>query len=211
MPIMRRVPERWPALCALTVGCAMAHAALLYGGMTPTVPVKPAVDGAVAVRLIVAEPPPTNLAADTPDRTLLARGGPPRPVAPRSAAVAPPHPATAGSASAPPALPRYLPTEALDVKPMPRSAPDERHVDSVPRSGLPIRVRVFVEAEGSVSAVNVLSHAPGDEDAAHSMAEMFRETAFIPGRLTGRDVASFIDIELVLEPTLPPPIPLAHY
>lgn len=94
---------------------------------------------------------------------------------------------------------------------MPRSAPDERFVDEVHRSGLPIRVRLFVEADGSVSSADVLSLVPGDEEAAQSVVAMFRDTAFIPGRLGGRDVASYLDIEIVLEPTLAPVVPVAHF
>jgi hypothetical protein len=105
----------------------------------------------------------------------------------------------------------HLPTSALDVSPMPRSSPDEAQVESVTHSGLPIRVRLFVEADGRVSEANVLSHTPGDEDAALRVATMFQQTAFIPGRLAGRDVASFIDIEVVLEPNLPVTVPVAHF
>lgn len=94
---------------------------------------------------------------------------------------------------------------------MPASAPDERHVEEAPKSGLPIRVRLFVEANGGVSSAKVLSNAPGDEEAAQRVIAMFRDTAFVPGRLGGRDVASYIDIEIVLEPSLPEVIPLAHF
>lgn len=99
----------------------------------------------------------------------------------------------------------------LDVRPLPKSAPDDRVLDDVARSGLPIRIRVFVEADGGVSNVTVLSHAPGDDDAASAVAAMFRDTAFIPGRLAGNDVASFVDIELSLEPVAAPAIPLQRY
>lgn len=98
----------------------------------------------------------------------------------------------------------HLPTSALDVPPMPRSAPDEQYVEHVHRSGLPIQVRLYIDASGSVTETNLLGAAPGDEEAAEQVMVMFRETAFSPGRLQGREVASFIDIELVLEPTLPP-------
>lgn len=105
----------------------------------------------------------------------------------------------------------HLPTAALEMRPMPRSAPDESLIEDVRKSGLPIRVRVFVEADGRVSSVDVLSAAMGDEDAALGVAAMFRDTAFIPGRMAGRDVASFIDIEIALEPTPQPAIPLTQF
>ncbi len=98
----------------------------------------------------------------------------------------------------------HLPTGVLDVPPMPRSAPDEQYVEHVHRSGLPIQVRLFIDSSGSVTETSLLGAAPGDEEAAEQVMVMFRKTAFSPGRLQGREVASFIDIELVLEPTLPP-------
>jgi hypothetical protein len=104
----------------------------------------------------------------------------------------------------------HLASHVLDVAPIPVSAPDERHVQDAHRSGLPIRVRLFIEDDGKVSDGIVLAAAPGDEQAAQSVLEMFRETAFIPGRLDGRDVASFIDIELTLDLTLPEVIPVTR-
>jgi hypothetical protein len=102
----------------------------------------------------------------------------------------------------------HLPTRVLDMPPMPRSAPDEQFVDDTHKSGLPIRVRVFVEDDGKVSSVDLLNAAPGDEGSAERVMAMFRETAFSPGRRQGRDVPSFIDIEIVLEPTLPQLVPV---
>jgi hypothetical protein len=106
---------------------------------------------------------------------------------------------------------RYLPTSVLDIRPMPRSAPDESRVEHVHKSGLPIRVRLYVEPNGSVSSGDIRSVAPGDEESAAQVIAMFRDTAFSPGRLQGREVASFIDIEIVLEPKLPESTPIVRH
>jgi hypothetical protein len=119
-------------------------------------------------------------------------------------------PRAAQAAASMPASREHLPTSALDVGPMPRSSPDERHVENVHKSGLPIRIRLFVEDDGRVSATEVLSVVTGDEDVAQSVILMFQETAFIPGRLNGRDVASFIDIEIVLDSIRPEVITLSR-
>lgn len=105
----------------------------------------------------------------------------------------------------------YLPTNLLDIRPMPRSAPNEAYVESAHKSGLPIRVRLFVEEDGVISTVEVLSVAPGDEEAAAQVISMFRDTAFSPGRRGGRDVASFMDIEVILESKLPELAPLVLF
>jgi hypothetical protein len=97
----------------------------------------------------------------------------------------------------------HLPTKALDLPPMPRSAPDRQMLDGFHRSGLPMKVRLFVEADGTVSATELLASAPGDDETATQVMAMFRDTAFSPGRRRGVDVASFIDLEIILEPVLP--------
>lgn len=120
---------------------------------------------------------------------------------PRPRATTSPTPPT----EAPPRVntgPSFHPTDDLDIAPVPRSAPDERALDGAHRSGLPIRVRVFLRADGIVWNVELLSYAPGDRDTAKRVARMFRETAFVPGRRAGRDVASFMDIEIRLDPLL---------
>jgi hypothetical protein len=111
-----------------------------------------------------------------------------------------------GSTAAP-----HLPTVQLDIGPMPRSSPDDSRLEGSHRSGLPMRMRLFVDADGEVSRVDVLSSAPGDEETAQRVATMFRETAFTPGRLDGQDVASFIDIEIVLEADMPAAVPLTQF
>lgn len=103
----------------------------------------------------------------------------------------------------------YWPTQELDMPPMPRSAPNGRYLDAAHRSGLPIRLRIFVSANGSLSKVDLVSAVPGDEDVAQQAIAMFRDTAFIPGRRAGIDVPSFLDVELLLASAVTLPVPLA--
>ncbi len=208
---------RRPALLALTAVCVLAHAGVLCG--LPRLHASPGTDAERhnVMRLMnvsVAMPD-----AAKPDTTVTQRSGPdaarsatpaPRASAARGGGVARPAP-DAPRESAPVVLPptveaaiEHLPTSALDVPPMPRSAPDEQLVEHVHRSGLPMQIRLYIDAGGSVTETSLLGAAPGDEEAVEHVMAMFRETAFSPGRLRGREVASYIDIELVLEPTLPP-------
>ena len=208
--------KRRAALVTLTVVCVLAHAAAL-GGLShwqaglgrdvaqadvlfvthvrTTMRDTPLREGAVA------EPggvEPAPLAKLTPRRAAIPTE-PPGAMAPAPAAPAPTAPPSATETAI-----DHLPTSALDVSPMPRSAPDEQYVENVHRSGLPMQLRLFIDASGSVTEARLLSAAPGDEEAAEQALAMFRDTAFSPGRLHGREVASFIDIELMLEPALPP-------
>jgi hypothetical protein len=191
----------------------LAHAAVIqhwgFGGRSNTA--LPAEGGAMQTRIVslpLASPldapsdsvvQPTNEVA-RPLRAVPFSAATER-VASRGTAVP-----TLGGTQAP-----HLPTAKLDIGPMPRSSPDDSRLEGSHRSGLPMRVRLFVDAGGAVSRVDVLSSAPGDEETAQRVAMMFRETAFTPGRLDGRDVASFIDIEIVLDPDMPATVPLTQF
>lgn len=220
--------KRRVALASLTVACVMAHAAVL-GGLSKARDgdKSPGATEAAAqvahVRLlpvaVVAEPQPAAASIDA--ATAQQQAPVSAPTAGRADArsnikAKPPaaHPPTAWVWPADSAFASidspHLPTSELDVRPMPRSAPNEAYVESVHKSGLPIRVRLFIEPSGMVSMVDVLGVASGDEDAAAQVVAMFRDTAFVPGRRRGVDVPSFVDIEIVLEPKLPERAPLVQ-
>jgi hypothetical protein len=200
----------WPVWCGLTLACALAHAVVLQRwSWSSAVPADHA-GVAISTRVVIVPGPTVSVVPEASVRAAV-----PMPAALRRATASTPARTdaepTRRAAAIASSTARHLPTDALDIRPMPKSSPDERHVEGVHKSGLPIRVRLFVEADGSVSSAEVLSNAPGDEDAARSVAVMFRDTSFIPGRLADRDVASYLDVEIVLEPVLPDIIPLAHY
>jgi hypothetical protein len=213
--VARRLSNRRPVLLALTGACALAHAAVLGGlprlqaafkrdasqhsvmhvtSFSAAMPEAPQRDAVVTQRSALDA---ATSAAPTP------KGSAARTGTGRAIPVAPREPAPAAQPPAADAVIEHLPTSALDVPPMPRSAPDEQYVEHVHRSGLPMQIRVFIDASGSVTETRLLGAAPGDEEAIEQVMAMFRETSFSPGRLHGREVASFIDIELVLEPAAP--------
>ncbi len=201
---------------ALTAACVLAHAAAL-GGL-PRLYAAPSRDVApnsvmrlTNVSMAMPEATQHNVAAiqhsafdAAPPAAPAPKGSTARTGSARTALVAPREPAPVVLPPTTDDAIEHLPTSALDVPPMPRSAPDEQYVEHVHRSGLPIQVRLYIDASGGVTEASLLGAAPGDEEAAEQVMAMFRETAFSPGRLQGREVASFIDIELVLEPALPP-------
>jgi hypothetical protein len=202
---------------ALTaVMCVLAHAAVL-GGL-PRLHAAPNQDAVqpIAMRLVpvsvtVPETPPKDVTVirrsafdAVPAKAPTPRGSTAKVGEARVTPGVLREPAHSASPPAPDTAIEHLPTSALDLPPMPRSAPNEQYVEHVHHSGLPMQIRLFVDASGSVTETSLIGAAPGDEEAAEQVMAMFRETAFSPGRLQGRVVASFIDIELVLEPTLPP-------
>jgi hypothetical protein len=89
----------------------------------------------------------------------------------------------------------FLSPADLDVAALPRSAPDITMIGGLMWSGVPMRLRLFVNATGKVVDVAVLQTADTD-DVVDKVKAMFLATAFIPGRAHGVDVASYKDIEL---------------
>lgn len=111
-----------------------------------------------------------------------------------SAAAAYPHLAPAARAEPDP----FIPAELLDHPLVPRSAPDLALLDGLSFTGLPVRLRLYVDALGRVVDVVVLQADAGDEEAVAHMKAMFLATAYIPGQLQGAVVAARQDIELSL-------------
>lgn len=88
----------------------------------------------------------------------------------------------------------------VDVPPLPKSAPDDGLLEGVPGTGLPVRLRVFVEPDGSVSKVEVLHAEAGDAALATRAREMFLRTGYLPARRDGQDVPAFVDVEVMVDP-----------
>lgn len=102
----------------------------------------------------------------------------------------------------PPASPPaagYLPARELDWPALPRSAPDTTVLDGQSLSGLPLSLRLFIDAHGRVTAVEPLTLADDDRAAWPALRAMFLATAYSPGRRHGHDVASTLDLALGVE------------
>lgn len=96
--------------------------------------------------------------------------------------------------------PEFLPPQDLDWPAMPRSAPALDRLAGVPVSGFPIRLRVYIDAEGRVVRVEVLGAMEHDAELVQRLIEVLQETAYVPGRWRGTDRASFQDLEFRFDP-----------
>lgn len=85
----------------------------------------------------------------------------------------------------------------LDRAALALSAPDLDMLSGVTWSGLPLKLRLFVDAKGAVVDVEVLRSQDGAEVLAR-VRKMLMAMSFIPGRLNGADVDSYKDVELSL-------------
>jgi hypothetical protein len=99
--------------------------------------------------------------------------------------------------AADPAALAFANPASLDGPVLPRSAPALQRLQGLRFSGLPIRLRLFIDAQGQVARVRVLAAQEDDETLA-AVTGMFAATAFAPGRRGGRPVACFTDVELLL-------------
>ena len=93
----------------------------------------------------------------------------------------------------------FWPTSELEIPPLPRSEPDATHLTGALASGLPIRLRLYIDARGAVANIEVLQASEQDADVVNRMKKMFYETRFLAGRRTGEDVASYMDIEVSVD------------
>lgn len=93
----------------------------------------------------------------------------------------------------------FVPSGRLDRPLVPMSAPDTSRLDGLHFSGLPIRLRLLIDASGQVIDVLTLMAATDDEDAVERIKAMLFATAYIPGRLNGVAVAAQLDLELQLD------------
>lgn len=184
--MLPRCWQRRAAWTGLLAAVVSAHIVTLRGAAGPAGP---------------ALPRPTRVAAVVtlrPGGSPASRGAPPARLQP--GAVAPP----AGPALAPDDRHApYWPPQALDWPALPRSAPDATRLDGQELSGLPLTLRLYIDARGVVTEVQALSVADVDRPALPALRSMFVATAYSPGRRQGHDVASYVDLSLGIE-ALPP-------
>lgn len=76
-------------------------------------------------------------------------------------------------------------------------SPDTASLSGLSWSGIPIRLRLFVDATGRCVDVRFLS-ASEDADTLEHLRRMFLATRFIPARRAGVEVDSYRDIELAV-------------
>jgi len=91
----------------------------------------------------------------------------------------------------------YRAASMLDAPVRARSAPDIATLAGLPWSGLPMRVRLFIDTEGTVVDARILQSSES-EDVAERVRRMFLATGFTAGVEGGHPVPSYKDIELTI-------------
>lgn len=92
----------------------------------------------------------------------------------------------------------FLPSSEMDLGAVPVSEPDSRFLAGIESSGLPIRLRLYVDSFGVVKDIHALHVDDADRSAVERLKAMFYSTAFIPARREGIDMSSYMDIEVTV-------------
>jgi len=101
---------------------------------------------------------------------------------------------------------RFYPNRQLDRYAVPISAPDpQKFLTGTNIPAVPFRLRLFIDEFGKVVQAEALPPFTLGEAHLRVVKEMFLATAFIPGRLGGRDVPAYLDIQIQLEDIGPLP------
>lgn len=177
-------PAMWGSLCLALAGHAVLWAAMAaparqapHGGRTPALQVR--LQPASAGRAPTPAAAPANRAEPSLTRQHGAR-------------------LVVTAEEAPATGPRYYAATEVDRPALPRSSPDPAMLDGIAPSGLPIRLRLYISAEGVVTQVEALFAAEQDEPVVERLREMFQAAGFMPASRHGRDVASYQDIDVEL-------------
>ena len=190
----------------LGAGVLLAHALLLQALQPP--PVRATAPPAPApwqVRLVPPARAPMPPTAARPAHAAAARPDPAR------GRPGPP-PDTPDIATATEARPDIATaTEARpDIAARPVSAPDlglleqDQALAELLPSGLPMRLRLTIDASGQLDRLEALQIDDGDRALLPALQRMFAATRFLPASRGGREIASQLDIELRLD-ALPAP------
>ncbi len=89
----------------------------------------------------------------------------------------------------------FLSPSEVDRIPIAFPSPDISRLSGLSWSGIPLRLRLFVDADGHCVEVKVL-RASEDSATLERVRQMFLATHFLPARHAGADVDSYRDIEL---------------
>lgn len=94
----------------------------------------------------------------------------------------------------------FYPSAALDRPPLPISAPNPRKfLSGTDIPSLLFRLRLYVDSAGTVVSVETRQPIAMEETSIQPVKDMFLATMFVPGRLKGRDVPSYLDVEVQLD------------
>ena len=91
---------------------------------------------------------------------------------------------------------KYYSINEVDIKALPVSNIDISMVSDIERSGLPIKLRIYINVFGKIDKIERLSNALQDEEFLNRIEFLLKETAFLPAKKNGVNVDFVQEIEL---------------
>ena len=91
---------------------------------------------------------------------------------------------------------KYYSINEVDIKALPVSNIDISMVSDIERSGLPIKLRIYINVFGKIDKIERLSNALQDEEFLNRIEFLLKETAFLPAKKNGLNVDFVQEIEL---------------
>lgn len=91
---------------------------------------------------------------------------------------------------------RYYSINEVDIKALPISNIDVSMVSDIERTGLPIKLRIYINVSGRIDKIERLSNSEQDEEFLTRIEFLLKETAFLPAKKNGANVDFVQDIEL---------------
>jgi hypothetical protein len=89
----------------------------------------------------------------------------------------------------------YLPTNELDIKAYPVSNIDLSMIDDILRTGMPLKMRIYINMDGYIDKIERLNVNEGDEEFANRLENLLKETRFLSARKNELSVDSYQDVE----------------
>lgn len=90
---------------------------------------------------------------------------------------------------------KYYATSEVDIKALPVSNIDTSMLELDYNVNMPIKLRLFINANGRIDYVERLSVLVQDESFADKIEDLLKEAAFLPARKENKNVDSFQDVE----------------
>jgi hypothetical protein len=90
---------------------------------------------------------------------------------------------------------RYFSINEVDIKALPISNIDMSMIANIPRTGQPVKLRIYISLLGKIDTIERLSNLEQDEEFLVRLEYLLKETTFLPAKKNGTSVSSVQDVE----------------
>lgn len=95
----------------------------------------------------------------------------------------------------------FYSNKEVDRKALPQNAIDEFALNELPYSGLPIQLRLFINAAGRLVKIERIGVLDQDDLFVSTLEQLLYQTTFLPARRDRMDVNSYQEVQFSFEPS----------